>query len=336
MLALREAMENWSPNTLVKYGFSQIDDDGKIVSIWNFPDFDEALKEIEMHDEFSVTDVPKCVSSSTIVGAETVYEDEHGAVEFGDPIGIPDAAQRVCTHALGELHNQEFPVADEEPPVDNLPALEPPRELTEVGDAGEIFNCCPGREPCVVFTGAEFKDLTKCPVCNAARYKDVGNFSVPMKVIRHFPLLPRLHRMYNGVSGDLESMLKSVTCASKDAALEWDTASRMYGEEYGKLGPGRGIGDYDDLPELEQPDLSDSALKFTPGEVSLTTTRSDYCPNSNPIQFNFGRAVLLLLLAAWMALAKGGPPLSEDDMDMVIHLLTHYHSEYCQKLVLES
>ena len=44
-------MENWSPRTLVKTGFCRVDDDGKIVSIWNFGDLDEVLNRIKSDEE---------------------------------------------------------------------------------------------------------------------------------------------------------------------------------------------------------------------------------------------------------------------------------------------
>lgn len=36
-------MEDWSPETLVKYGFCRKDSEGKIVSVWNFAELHEAL-----------------------------------------------------------------------------------------------------------------------------------------------------------------------------------------------------------------------------------------------------------------------------------------------------
>ena len=43
----------------------------------------------------------------------------------------------------------------------------------------------------------ENAELDTCPVCEAARYKRVGLSRVPMKVLRHFPLVPRLKRMFS-------------------------------------------------------------------------------------------------------------------------------------------
>ena len=48
---------------------------------------------------------------------------------------------------------------------------------------------------CVLFRG-QFKDATHCPRCNKPRYKDESKRRRPWKVLRHFPLIPRLRRMF--------------------------------------------------------------------------------------------------------------------------------------------
>ena len=52
------------------------------------------------------------------------------------------------------------------------------------------------RNGCVLFR-REHSDLETCPVCSASRYKRVGLSRVPVKVLRHFPLVPRLKRMFS-------------------------------------------------------------------------------------------------------------------------------------------
>ena len=56
------------------------------------------------------------------------------------------------------------------------------------------IHVCPNN--CVLFR----KDLAmhdNCPKCNASRWKDAdGKKSIPEKVLRHFPLIPRLQRMF--------------------------------------------------------------------------------------------------------------------------------------------
>ena len=48
---------------------------------------------------------------------------------------------------------------------------------------------------CVLFRG-QYKDATHCPRCQKPRYKDEGKQRRPWKVLRHFPLVPRLRRMF--------------------------------------------------------------------------------------------------------------------------------------------
>jgi hypothetical protein len=49
---------------------------------------------------------------------------------------------------------------------------------------------------CVLFR-REFAERDSCPTCEAARYRQVGLSRVPVKVLRHFPLVPRLKRMFS-------------------------------------------------------------------------------------------------------------------------------------------
>ena len=48
---------------------------------------------------------------------------------------------------------------------------------------------------CVLFRGP-LENVVRCPKCNALRYKDVDQQKRPWKVLRHFPLIPRLKRMF--------------------------------------------------------------------------------------------------------------------------------------------
>ena len=48
---------------------------------------------------------------------------------------------------------------------------------------------------CVLFRGP-LENAVNCPKCNAPRYKDVAQHKRPWKVLRHFPLIPRLKRMF--------------------------------------------------------------------------------------------------------------------------------------------
>jgi len=43
----------------------------------------------------------------------------------------------------------------------------------------------------------KFEKMDKCPICDASRWKDEKEGKkIPEKVLRHFPLIPRLKRMF--------------------------------------------------------------------------------------------------------------------------------------------
>ena len=48
---------------------------------------------------------------------------------------------------------------------------------------------------CVLFRG-QYEDAAYCPKCKRPRYKDERKKQRPWKVLRHFPLIPRLRRMF--------------------------------------------------------------------------------------------------------------------------------------------
>ena len=66
--------------------------------------------------------------------------------------------------------------------------------LRRLGLKYDAIDAC--RNGCVLFR-SEYADMENCPVCNAPRFRRVGMSSVPMKILRHFPLIPRLRRMFS-------------------------------------------------------------------------------------------------------------------------------------------
>jgi hypothetical protein len=66
--------------------------------------------------------------------------------------------------------------------------------IRALGLGYESIHVCPNN--CVLFR----KELAKkdaCPICGASRWKDGdGRRQIPEKVLRHFPLIPRLKRMF--------------------------------------------------------------------------------------------------------------------------------------------
>ena len=68
--------------------------------------------------------------------------------------------------------------------------------MKKIGLGYESIHVC--KNDCCLFW-KENKDLQSCPICDVSRWKDkdtTGN-KVANKVLRYFPLTPRLRRMYN-------------------------------------------------------------------------------------------------------------------------------------------
>jgi hypothetical protein len=59
-------------------------------------------------------------------------------------------------------------------------------------DYNNIHACAKG---CVLFQGG-YKDVIHCPKCVGPRFKDEVNMVLPMKVFQHFPIIPKLQRMF--------------------------------------------------------------------------------------------------------------------------------------------
>ena len=66
------------------------------------------------------------------------------------------------------------------------------RIIDRLGLSFNTIHAC--RNGCVLFW-KDRQGLSVCPHCNCSRYV-VGSSSIPVKVLRHFPLIPRLLRMY--------------------------------------------------------------------------------------------------------------------------------------------
>ncbi|GJY65276.1 hypothetical protein Tco_0467514 [Tanacetum coccineum] len=65
-----------------------------------------------------------------------------------------------------------------------------------IGLGYESIHAC--EHDCCLFRGEVNKDLQFCPVCNTSRWKDsdTPGKKVPRKVLRYFPIIPRLQRLY--------------------------------------------------------------------------------------------------------------------------------------------
>ena len=82
------------------------------------------------------------------------------------------------------------------PVVNTLPTSEyaASKRLKMMGLAYDAIHCC--QNNCMLFRGPGDVDLENCRVCQAPRFKRTGDSKVPVKVLRHFPLIPRLQRMF--------------------------------------------------------------------------------------------------------------------------------------------
>ena len=66
--------------------------------------------------------------------------------------------------------------------------------LQRLGLAYNMIHACP--RGCCLFKG-DLEDKEKCPVCEADRYRTCGRSRVPTLILRHFPLIPQLQRMFS-------------------------------------------------------------------------------------------------------------------------------------------
>jgi hypothetical protein len=82
------------------------------------------------------------------------------------------------------------------PSPNSLPASErvATAMVSRLGLRYDSIDAC--RNGCVLFR-REYAALENCPICEASRFKRVGMSRVPTKVLRHFPLVPRLKRMFS-------------------------------------------------------------------------------------------------------------------------------------------
>ncbi|GJS26371.1 hypothetical protein Tco_0486991 [Tanacetum coccineum] len=79
-----------------------------------------------------------------------------------------------------------------------------------IGLGYESIHAC--EYDCCLFRGEVNKDLQFCPVCNTSRWKDsdTPGKKVPRKVLRYFPIIPRLQRLYKSSSRE-KNMLEEFT-----------------------------------------------------------------------------------------------------------------------------
>jgi hypothetical protein len=90
------------------------------------------------------------------------------------------------------------------PQFNSLPKsyYEAKRMIKELGLGYDSIHVCYNN--CVLFRG-NYKKNDNCPVCGLSRWKDPIRKKIPQKVLRHFPLLPRLQRLFLTKEGSEEA-----------------------------------------------------------------------------------------------------------------------------------
>ena len=80
-------------------------------------------------------------------------------------------------------------------PDSNLPSTydDANKYLRELGLGYDEIHVC---ENNYVLLRKTYANMDACPKCNKSRWEDKDGKRVPRKVLRHFPLIPRLKRMF--------------------------------------------------------------------------------------------------------------------------------------------
>ena len=65
--------------------------------------------------------------------------------------------------------------------------------LPKMGLEHQAIHCCPSGH--ILYHGPEHENLQECPSCGESRYVS-GSDSIPQKVLRYFPIIPRLQRLF--------------------------------------------------------------------------------------------------------------------------------------------
>jgi hypothetical protein len=99
---------------------------------------------------------------------------------------------------LGLLSKSVLPEANHLPKTE----YEASKEMKRLGLGYNTIDACV--RGCALFWKTE-KDAEECPKCHQPRFKQVGDCRVPRKVLRHFPIIPRLKRMF-GTPGQASLM----------------------------------------------------------------------------------------------------------------------------------
>lgn len=109
---------------------------------------------------------------------------------------------------LSLLSNSVLPSANHLPKTE----YEASKEMKRLGFGYNTIDACV--RGCTLFWKTH-KDATECPKCHQPRYRQVGECRVPRKVLRHFPIIPRLQRMFG-----TEAQAKLMTWHSRNRSTD--------------------------------------------------------------------------------------------------------------------
>ena len=177
-------------------------------------DRSDVLHAESMASNNAVDDEDTDVDMDTVHDMERLYEHATTALFDGASCSILSATIvilnmcvvfRVSNKFTDEL--LQYLSTDLLPKQNKLPSshYEARKMIRKLGLQYNNIHCCP--DGCVLYE-EEHADLSECPKCGKARWLE-GTSCIPAKVIRHFPLIPRLRRMFR--SSEIAQMLTGWT-----------------------------------------------------------------------------------------------------------------------------
>ena len=170
-----------------------------------------------LHREYAAEpemDVEDDMDSDTMQGLEKLYRQCTTPLYTGSKCSVVSATiviMKMCV-VFGVSNNftselLRYLSEDLLPEGNKLPCSQyaAAKTIRKLGMDYNNIHACP--DGCVLYEG-EHAELNVCPSCSKSRWME-GTNSVPSKVIRHFPLIPRLKRMWR--SPEIAGMLIGYT-----------------------------------------------------------------------------------------------------------------------------
>ena len=209
---------------------------------------DEPGQSTDSEDEYMDEDVP-AMEEALNIERETMEESARTPLYAGAKL-----TQLSCTLLLlnclrthgasNLLVNELFQLLSKSilPDINSLPHSEytASKILKQLGLAYDTIHVCPSPQACMLFRGPVDSLLQQCSKCGADRYRKIGKTKVPLKVLRHFPLIPRLQRMFS-TPVQASFMTAHARMASSDDSMrgafdsyQWKHINWRWWDEFGK------------------------------------------------------------------------------------------------------